>query len=188
MISFSNFLIEYELTNGVVPSHTNEDDIEHSSFHKKELGNIDDHRVVHYKAKDKNNSHFTFVTDKNKNTVGSIEHKPTRQNRLAISNITKHKGASFGMGNVLHHLMKHGHTLESDNTNTENGAHKMLMGLAKRPEVKTHIENGDGKVIPHKGDITSTENQKKYAIRSSDPKFLEHGHDEHKHLLVMKHV
>lgn len=178
--------MEYELTSDVIPSHINEDDIDHDDHHKKELGSVDNHRVVHYKSKSRG-SHFTFVTNHEGETVGHIEHKPTpssKGNRLAISNITKHKGAGFDMGNVLHHLVKHGHSLESDNTNTEGGAHKMLQKFAKRPEIKTHIENGKGKTIPHTGDITSPENQKKYAVKSTDNNFLAPGDTTHKNILV----
>lgn len=178
-------LVEYELTKNVVPSSVNEDDIEHDDHKKTELGEVDDHRVVHYKSKELGGSHYTFVTNKNGETVGHIEHKPTKStkgNRLAISNITKTKGAKFDMGGVLRHLIKHGHSLESDNTNTEAGAHGMLMRMAAHPDVHTHIEDGKGNAIPHEGDITSTENQKKYAVKRTDSNFL--NDDVHKHVLV----
>lgn len=176
------FLLEYEITKDVIPSHKNEDDIDHDDHKKVELGNVDGHRVVHYKSRSRG-SHYTFVTDHNGETVGHIEHKPTpssKSGRLAISNITKTKGSKFGMGNVLHHLINKGHTLESDNTNTEDGAHKMLQSFAKRPEIKSHIEDGHGGVIPHEGDITSPENQKKYAGKFKDKHFW----DVNRHILV----
>ena len=185
MKSFKEYILEYELTSDVTPSHVNEDDIYHEDFKKHELGDVDNHRVVHYHSKS-GGSHFTFVT-KNGETKGNIEHKPTKsakRGRLAISNITKNKGAGFDMGNVLHHLINHGHPLESDNSNTEGGAHKMLQKFSRRPEINTHIEDGKGKVIPHSGDITSPENEKKYAIKHTDSNFLAKGDTTHKNILV----
>jgi len=192
MKTFKAFLLEYELTDPhkkgeATPSNTHEDDIDHDEFHKKELGKIGDYSVVHYKHKTRG-SHFTFLRDSNGATIGAVEHKkPTKSGRLAISNITKLNHDSNGypvkkhvMTDVLHHLIKHGHTLESDNTNTEHGAHPMLMRLSSG--VKTHIEDGKGNVIPHEGDVTSPENQKKYTIRSTDPSFLDN--NKHKHVLV----
>jgi hypothetical protein len=184
--SFKEFILEYELTHDVIPSHVHESDIDPDEHKKHELGNVDGHRVVHYKGKSGRSS-YTFVTDKHGETVGSIEHKPTKtakNGRLAISNITKTKGSQFAMGNVLHHLVSKGHSLESDNTNTEQGAHRMLMNFAKRPDINTHIENGHGETVPHHGDITSPENQKRYAVKSTDPHFLAPGDTTHKHILV----
>lgn len=185
MKSFKEYLAEYEISkDNVVPSHTNEEDIEHDEHKKHELGTVDGHRVVHYKSKTRG-SHYTFVTNDNGETVGHIEHKPTdtaKKGRIALSNVTKTKGSQFSMGNVLHHLVHHGHSLESDITNTEHGAHRMLMNFAKRPDIKTHIEDDEGKTIPHEGDITSPENQKKYAVRHTDKNFL--NDTTHKHKLV----
>jgi hypothetical protein len=189
--TFKQFLAEYELTDDVIPSHVKEEDIEHNDYNKHELGDVDGHRVVHYESKNKKGSHHTFVTNKAGESVGHIEHKktPTAKNeagRLAISNVTKTKGAPFDMGNVLHHLVKHGHSLESDNTNTEHGAHKMLMKFAARKDINTHIVHGNtGEVVPHKGDITSPENQKKYTVKSTDANFLAPSDETHKHILVM---
>ena len=192
MKTFRQFLIEYELSGGkVAPSHVHEDDINHADFHKKELGEIGDYSVVHYEHKTRG-SHFTFLRDLNGATIGAAEHKkPTKSGRLAISNITKLKLDSNGqpvkkhvMTEVLHHLINKGHTLESDNTNTEHGAHQMLMRMASTSGIKTHIEDGEGSIIPHEGDITSPENQKKYTTRSTDPDFLDH--NKHKHVLVFK--
>ena len=191
-MSFTSFkqyitLNEYELTTDAIPSHTNEDDIEHDEFKKHDYGTVDNHQITHYKAKNRGDSHFTFVKNKNTGeTVGHIEHKPTRGGRLALSNVTKVKsedGSNFSMRNVVKHLINKGHTVESDKSNTTNGAHKMLMGLAKDNDIKTHIEDGKGKVIPHEGDITSHENQAKYTVKDSDKDFLEN--NKHKHILVM---
>jgi len=82
---------------------------------------------------------------------------------------------------VLHHLVKSGHTLESDNQNTE-AATNMLHRLASEKDVKTHIEDGKGKVIPHEGDISSEVNRKKYITHFDDPSFL--NDTKHKHVLV----
>lgn len=183
LMGFKEYLVEYELTNDVIPSHVKESDIDHSQYKKKDMGTVDGHKITHYSSA---KSHHTFVTDSKGETVGHIEHKKTKtakKGRLAISNVTKTSGSKFGMGNVLHHLIHSGHELESDNTNTESGAHKMLMGLAKRSDVKTHIENGNtGETVHHEGDVTSPENQHKYTVRSTDPDFLDN--DKHKHILV----
>jgi hypothetical protein len=173
LIPFKKFIVEYEITNGIIPSSKKEDNIDHDEFKKHELGVVDGHRVVHYKSKSKG-SHYTFVTDSHGSTVGHIEHKPTKtakHGRLAISNITKDKDSHYSMGNVLHHLIKHGHSLESDDTNTESGAHRMLQNFSKRPDITTHIEDGHGEVVPHTGDITSHENQKKYSGKFEEPHF-----------------
>lgn len=185
MKRFKEYLVEYELSDGVVPSHVHEKDIDKTAFEKHELGSVDGHRVTHYKSNDRNESHHTFVTDASGKSVGHIEHAPVKKkNRLAISNITKTEGSKFSMGNVLHHLIKHGHELVSDKTNTEHGAHRMLMNFARRPEIHTHIEDGKGKIVAHEGDITSSENQKKYTVKHTDKHFLDD--DTHKRTLVFK--
>ena len=190
ILGFKDYLsaiLEYELSkDSVIPSSTKEGDIDHDEHKKTELGDVDGHRIVHYKSKT-GGSHYTFITDHKGNTVGHIEHKPTKtakRGRLAISNITKTKGSEYSMGNVLHHLIKHGHTLESDNTNTEHGAHQMFMKFAKRTDINSHIEDGKGKIISHEGDITSPENQKKYAVKHTDKNFLAQNDTTHKHILV----
>ena len=184
---FVEFLFEYELSkDNVIPSSVREDDIDHDQHKKMEMGDVDGHRVVHYKSKERGGSHYTFVTHQGE-TVGHIEHKPTKtatHGRLAISNITKTKGSHYSMGNVLHHMVKLGHPLETDNTNTEHGAHHMFMKFAKRPDINTKIEDGKGKTIPHEGDITSPENQKKYTVKHTDKNFLAPGDHTHKHILV----
>lgn len=174
---------EYELTPAhVAPRAVNEDDIDHDEFVKKELGDVDGHRVVHYNHIKTVITGFTFVTDKKTGaTVGHIEHKmPSQHSRLAISLIRKNPAASFHMDNVLMLLISKGYVLESDTSNTENGAHKMLMRLAKR--TPTHIEDGEGNVIPHNGDITSPENVALYTTRKTDKTFLDD--NKHNHILV----
>lgn len=190
MKTFREFIVEYERTSAITKespiSHFNVDDIDHDEFHTpKKLGVKDGHTILHYKHKE-GGSHFTFAVDGDGATSAHIEHKtPTVKGRLAISNITNVGGSRGLGGKMVHSLIHTGHTIESDNTNSE-GAHKMLMGLAKHPDVKTHIEDGKGKVIPHKGDVTSLENQKKYVVTSKDPNFLE---DKiHKHVLVMRRI
>lgn len=186
MMRFKHYLLEYELTKDIAPSHVAETDVDGSNHEVKELGHVDGHRVVHYKAKGKGMSH-TFVTNDKGETVGHIGHKKTPSTkgaRLAISDVTKTPGSKFGMGNVLHHLIGHGHELESDNTNTEAGAHKMLMFLAQRHDVHSHIEDGYGEKIHHEGDITSPENQKKYTTRSTDKDFMDD--NNHKRILVFR--
>jgi hypothetical protein len=59
-------------------------------------------------------------------------------------------------------------------------AHGMLMKLAKHPDITTHIEDGQRNVVPHHGDITSTENQNKYSAHYEEPHFW----DVQKHILV----
>lgn len=185
MKSFKEFLIEYEISaSHVAPSHVNEKDIETDKYHKHELGDVEGHTVSHYHNK-KNGSHYTFVKNKAGETVGHIEHKkPTVPGRLAISNVTR-RGDNHVRGlmaKTLHHLTKHGYTLESDNTNTEGGADKMLMSLAQHHKIHSHIEDGKGNKVPHVGDITSDENRHRYTIKSSDKDFLEN--NKHKKVLV----
>ena len=186
MIS-KEFIMEYELTTGVVPSRALEDDILIENYKKIELGDVDGYRVVLYtKWATANITGFTFITDKATGaTVGHIEHKmPSLHNRLALSSIRKLPTATYHMDNVCQRLLDSGHTLESDTTNTENGAHQMLMRLAKHPNVKTHIEDGEGSIIPHNGDITSLENQKIYTTSKHDSDFL--NNDKHKYILVFR--
>lgn len=187
MKTFKEYLLEYKITKDThTPPRIHEGDIEHEDFNKTELGKVGKYTVTHYKHKKKGN-HYTFVKDEHGGTVGSIEHeKPTKSARLPITYIARDKHDSEGnpiehkglMVDVLHHLIQHGHTLESDTSNTEHGAHKMLQNLAKKPGVKTHIED-DGKIIPHEGDITSPENQKKYAIKP-EGKYLKTGIQHHR--------
>ncbi len=77
-------------------------------------------------------------------------------------------------------LINKGYVLESDVSNTETGARKMLMRLAKR--TNTHIEDGEGNVIPHNGDITSPENVALYTTNKKDKNFL--NDDKHNYILV----
>lgn len=185
MKTFKEFLLEYERTDNVVPSHVNEEDLDHDHWRKNELGKVHGYRVVHYESRMKNKMHHTFVSNEHGDTIGHIGHKkPTVAGRLAISDVTKRGETPKGlMSDVLHHLVKHGHTLESDNSNTES-ATKMLHHLTSHPDVKTHIENGKGEKIHHEGDIASKENQDKYAIHSDHKDFLEPGNMTHKHVLV----
>lgn len=174
---------EYEITPAhVAPRPVNEDDIKHDEFIKKELGDVDGYRVVHYNHIKTVITGFTFITDKNTGaTAGHIEHKmPSQHSRLAISLIRKNPAASFHMDNVLMLLINRGYTLESDTSNTETGAHKMLMRLAKR--TPTHIEDGEGNVIPHNGDITSPENVALYTTQKKDKNFL--NDNKHNYILV----
>jgi hypothetical protein len=172
--------------NNVILARMTESDIDHDDFMKpKELGNIGSYRVVLYLSKYTYITGYTFITDLNtKETVGHIEHKmPTQHSRLALSIIRKLPGASFQMTDVLLLLLKSGKSLESDNTNTKDGAHKMLMRLASVYS-KCHIEDGNGNVVHTKGPITSLENQKLFAISSSNPDFLDN--NVHKYILVFE--
>jgi len=177
----NEFIIEYELSaNSVIPARVSEDDIITDDFMKTELGTVSGYRVVLYRS---NKTGYTFITDPSTGeTIGHIEHKmPTSHSRLALSNIRKLPGASFQMVDVLRLLLSAGYTLESDNTNTKDGAHKMLMRLAAI-HPNCHIEDGDGNIVQIDGPITSVENQKKFAISSSTPKFLDN--DIHKYVIV----
>jgi hypothetical protein len=172
MKNWREYLIEYHKTPaGLVPSHETLD----SPNEKHSYGEVDGHKVYHTRK-------HTYVTDKDGNTVGHIGHKKQKgapAGRLAVSNITKKEGASISMGKVLHHLIHKGHSLESDEMNTPS-AHGMLMKLAKHPDITTHIEDRQRKVVPHHGDITSAENQKKYSAQYEEPHFW----DVQKHKLV----
>lgn len=182
LIKFRDFIFEYELTDGVIPSHVSVSDVKTRKDRIKDLGTVDGHRIEHHQGK------HTFIIDHKGETVGHIGHKKTntaRMNRVALSAVTKKEGSSFSMGNVLHHMIKHhGFILESDNTNTEKGAHRMLMNLAKRQDIHTHIENGYGEKVHHTGDITSPENQKLYTTKHTDSDFMED--NKHKRILVFR--
>ncbi len=184
MKTFKEYLKEYERTTNVVPAHIAEDDIDQNKYDKTELGSVHGHRVTHYHNK-KNGMHHTFVVNDNNETVGHIGHKkPTVSGRLAISDVTKKKEAPKGlMTDVLQKLTAHGHTLESDSSNTES-ATKMLHNLSDHPNVKTHIENGKGEKIHHTGSIKTPENQEKYSIKSDNKNFLAPGNTNHEHILV----
>lgn len=188
MKTFKQFIIEYEMVpkeKKFSPSHTNREDIDEREFHKIPMGTVDGHRVTHFKHK-KGGSHFTFAEDHEGNTVVSIEHKkPTVKGRLAISNMTKVGGPKKFGGKVLHHLIKHGHEIESDNTNSER-AHSMWMELGNHPDIHTRIEDGNGNNIHHEGSISSEENQKKFAVKSTDDNFLAPDDTTHKNILAMK--
>jgi hypothetical protein len=176
------FLAEYELSsNNVIPGVVFETNIIQSKYNKYELGNLNDYRVVLYISK-LNQTGFTFITISNE-TVGHIEHKiPSVPGRLALSNIRKKPGSGFQMLDVLRLLLR-SHSLESDNTNTVAGAHRLLMRLvAAHPNC--HVEDGEGNIIPIDGNLLSPENQAKYSVSKSDPNFLDD--DRHLYLLVFE--
>lgn len=172
MLTFRAWLVEYHKTpEGLVPSHETLD----KPDEKNSYGEVDGHKVYH-------TGRHTYVVNHEGKTVGHIGHKKVKgqpEGRLAISNITKKEGSSISMGKVLHHLIHKGHTLESDEMNTPS-AHGMLMKLARHPDIHTHIEDRDREVVPHHGDITSPENQKKYSAEYEEPHFW----DVQKHRLV----
>ena len=177
-----DFIAEYELTTGVMPSRVVEDDINPADFRKRELGKVDGYRVVLYLNKH-GGDNYTFITNPDE-TVGHITHKrPSVPGRLALSNIRKIPTASYHMDNVCHLLLNSGYTLESDNTNTESGAHKMLQRLA-HSSVSSHIEDGSGNIISINTTITSPDAVDQYTIKSSDPEFLDN--KKHKYILVFK--